>query len=222
MKLYAILLVSTVLLVYAASHNKRLNFRKRWMSAIITATIVSVPFIIWDIHFTNLGIWGFTEKYLIVLYFFNLPIEEVLFFFVVPIACLLIYESVKYLKFRIKISSELIITSSVVSFILAILSVGGIYTTFVLGIYSFVSVLIYTWNDNRRSVFIFTYIATLIPFLIFNSLLTKGVNGTPVVWYNPNEITNIRVGSIPIEDFLYQFVLLFTTVTVYEHLKNKK
>jgi lycopene cyclase domain-containing protein len=67
--------------------------------------------------------------------------------------------------------------------------------------------------------FFYTLVIHYIPFCIFNGLLTNGlahVSPDPVVWYNSLHITNIRITSIPIEDFYYSFLLILANVKVFE------
>ena len=56
--------------------------------------------------------------------------------------------------------------------------------------------------------FLLTYVVCFIPFLIVNGILTGGFTKNPVVWYNENEIIGWRIGTIPIEDSIYNMLLL--------------
>jgi lycopene cyclase domain-containing protein len=61
------------------------------------------------------------------------------------------------------------------------------------------------------------YLVVLIPFFIVNGLLTS----LPVVMYNATSNIGIRIWTIPIEDFIYNFFMLLLIATVYESLKKK-
>ncbi|MEZ4686864.1 MAG: lycopene cyclase domain-containing protein [Bacteroidia bacterium] len=53
--------------------------------------LTAAVFLIWDVIFTHWGVWGFNEDYLLGIYFLKLPLEEWLFFFTVPYACVFVY-----------------------------------------------------------------------------------------------------------------------------------
>jgi lycopene cyclase domain-containing protein len=57
-----------------------------------------------------------------------------------------------------------------------------------------------------------------IPFLLVNGILTY----LPVVIYGSDAITGFRIGSIPIEDFIYSFVMLVCPVCIYEYLGSRR
>ena len=66
-------------------HNK--NIRYLYPSVVISA----VPFIIWDMFATWRGHWSFNPRYVVGINVGNLPIEEYLFFLVVPQSCILLW-----------------------------------------------------------------------------------------------------------------------------------
>ncbi len=59
--------------------------RKALFFFFISCFITAIPFIIWDVYVTDLH-WYFNKKYITGLHIFNLPIEEILFFFTIPYA----------------------------------------------------------------------------------------------------------------------------------------
>ena len=93
--LYLILDLSILLMIIPLSFDKKVSYVSTWKSAFLAIGFVGVPFLIWDILFTEWGIWGFNDSYLSGIYLYNLPIEEVLFFIVVPFACTFIYACAK-------------------------------------------------------------------------------------------------------------------------------
>ena len=71
--------------------------------------------------------------------------------------------------------------------------------------------------------FMLTYLIALIPFLIVNSILTGSFTEEPVVWYNDTHNFGIRLGTIPLEDTVYNLLLLLlsTFFTHYFHTRKK-
>jgi lycopene cyclase domain-containing protein len=220
---YASLLLVTIAIPLALSFDKKVHFWTSWKYLFPAILITAVVFIYWDIQFTKAEIWSFNHRYVLGYYFQGLPIEEWLFFLVVPYACLFIYEvlnsyipKIEFPNLFAAISLGLIILFAIISYF----NCGQLYTFFnflFAGIF-----LAYVIFRNRfkqhLTKFYFTYVIALIPFLIINGVLTA----LPVVEYHPAHILNIRVSTIPIEDFGYLFLLLLMNTSIYETLKTQK
>ena len=79
---YTYLLVdfTCIIVPFIASFYPKHPFYKEWKYFFPANFIVALFFIIWDIIFTERGVWGFNADYLTGYNIVNLPIEEVLFF----------------------------------------------------------------------------------------------------------------------------------------------
>jgi hypothetical protein len=67
------------------------------MAGLFTGIVVmAVVFLIWDAIFTANGVWGFTRATSPARISPGLPIEEWLFFLVVPYSCVFLYEVMRY------------------------------------------------------------------------------------------------------------------------------
>ncbi len=180
-------------------------------------------FIIWDLRFEELGIWKFNPDYITGIYIMNLPIEEWLFFLVIPYCSVFIYE-VLHVKlpafekpnFFVAISLLLLIAFALLAWF-ARQKLYTFFNFFLLTIY-----FGYTIFRNRFKTYLtkfyLTWLISLIPFLLVNGILTA----LPVVEYNNLHILGIRIFTIPFEDFFYFFLLLIMNLTIYEYLKNHK
>jgi len=59
--------------------------------------------------------------------------------------------------------------------------------------------------------------------IVFFKLLVNGyLTSQPIVIYNPQFFLNIRVGSIPLEDFMFGFSMTTMTIIFWERFKVKK
>lgn len=181
-------------------------------------------YIIWDICFTKMGIWSFNDNYITGIKLVNLPIEEVMFFFVIPYCCVFIYECVRaYFPLLQNNASSLLMLklTGIILLIIAILNHDRAYpffTFFFNGLFIF-ALLAFQKKKLiiNLTAFLVAYLIILIPFLIVNGLLTA----IPVVLYNDNENLGIRLYTIPIEDIFYGMLLIMMNVVGYERFKIK-
>ena len=94
--LYLILNAFTISFPLLRSFESKVAYYKGFRSLFKAMLIVSGFFLVWDIWFTQMGVWGFTPAYLSGIELFGLPLGEYLFFITVPFSCVFIYECLKY------------------------------------------------------------------------------------------------------------------------------
>ena len=90
--LYLLLNLGTLSVPLLRSFESRIAYCKTFGSLAKAMLIVSGFFLVWDIWFTELGVWGFTPAYLSGIFLFGLPLGEYLFFITVPFSCIFIYK----------------------------------------------------------------------------------------------------------------------------------
>ena len=216
---YLILNIVTIAVPLARSFEHRIAFYKKFVSLFLSIAITAAAFLIWDHFFTISGIWSFNPEYLVGIYWFNLPIEEWMFFFTVPFACVFIYEVLNYFfkndPFP-KIVKPLTITLIAVFALIAIFNLDRLYTAITFSAAAVLLALQLLIKAPYLGKFFRTYFVHLIPFLIINGFLTA----LPVVIYNNTENLGIRIGTIPVEDTVYSMVLLLMNITLYEHFNK--
>ena len=177
--------------------------------------MVSTCYLLWDILVTARGEWSFNGKYLTGVQILNIPLEEVLFFITVPYSCLFIYEVVLYAtkgsKFRLPASVIIAMILALLASSLAFYPQG--YTTKALascGFFLMIALLLDRPLLESKQYWIWLAIC-YVPFLIINTVLTA----LPVVEYNSKAIWGLRVGTIPLEDFFYNYAMLSFYLLVY-------
>lgn len=185
----------------------------------------AIFFIIWDEVFTRMGIWGFNPKYLIGIYLYSLPLEEVMFFFCIPYACIFTYFVVNHFVERDYLFPHQELISSALVILLLVL--GGYYlnqlytaaTFLVTGF--FLSYQMIKLRPRYMGRFYFSFIFILIPFFIVNGILTGSFIDEPVIWYNDKETLGIRIGTIPIEDVFYGLLMTLMSISIAEELEAR-
>ncbi|MBK8661098.1 MAG: lycopene cyclase domain-containing protein [Ignavibacteriales bacterium] len=95
MSRYLLINLLTVLFPVILSFEKKISFYKKFKYLLFSILTVSPFYLVWDAVATSRGDWGFSPEYLIEIYIFGLPLEEVLFFVTVPYSCIFIFETVK-------------------------------------------------------------------------------------------------------------------------------
>lgn len=219
--IYLALILFTLSYPLYKSFEEKINYVSKWkflFPAIISSAIF---FIAWDIWFTKIGVWKFNPDYILGIYILNLPIEEWLFFIVIPFACIFIYEVMNYfVKKDVLKNYTPLITIVLVIFLVAfsVLYADRIYTFITFSLLAFFLLTHqYVIKSDYLGKFYLAWLICIIPFLIVNGVLTA----MPVLIYNNAENMAIRIITIPLEDFFYGMLNILQVVTVYELLKKK-
>ena len=222
MYIYLYLNLFTIFFPLVLSFDKRVAFYKNWPYLFPAITVNAVIFIIWDIYFTYLGVWDFNPEYLLGIYFFGLPLEEILFFITVPYACVFIYECLNaYIPkdFFRPYATGLSLALILILIPLGLFFLPRLYTSITFLGLSIMQLLHYRLLKNQvLGRFYVAYFVHLIPFLLVNGVLTA----LPVVLYNNNYNLGVRLTTIPIEDTMYSMLMLLITISVYEVLRRRK
>jgi len=229
---YFLILAASLAGPLLLSFDKKVAFYKKWKYLFQAMLLPALFFLVWDELKTRAGVWSFSDEHIVGIKLLSLPIEEVLFFFVVPYCCVFIYEcvicyfpSVKQKKWGMPV----LMMMGVLFFIAAVFSYGKAYT-FYTSLFNTLFIaalfLFQKWFKGfNASAFLISYLVIVVPFLIVNGLLT----GIPVVLYNDAENLGFRIFSflpwpmnnIPVEDIFYGMLLILMNVSLFERLRNK-
>lgn len=220
--LYLIINLATISVPFIFSFHPRLQFYKKWKHYFPAMLITGLVFILWDEAFTIMGVWGFNKTYVTGIFIGSLPLEEILFFFCIPYACLFTYEAFKtLLSKQFKGGRIISITLIIISFGIAATNTSQWYTmTTFFGLGLVLTIDLLSTKSNDRALFFFTYLILLFPFFIVNGILTGSFIEAPVVWYNDNENLGMRFGTIPVEDIFYGMLLVLISVMIAEALSK--
>lgn len=218
MQHYVYLLVNflTVIVCFVFSFHPKIKFYLYFRAFAKASLLVAVFFILWDVWFTRTGVWWFNERYILGIYFFHLPLEEVLFFICIPFSCIFTYFCMdRFLRIRVseRIERLVVFFSMFFSLLICSLYPGRLYTLvtfcttfFTLGMLYFV--LRVNWIGKASLV----YSILMIGFFIVNGVLTGTGLTEPIVNYNPEELLNVRLLTIPVEDAVYGYEMFLWNV----------
>jgi lycopene cyclase domain-containing protein len=224
MSLYLVLNIFIIGTIFL-SFDKKVAFYRHFKSLFIAIIIVGCIFIPWDIWFAEKGVWGFNNEYLLGIDYFRLPLEEWLFFITVPFSCVFIHYVLKaYFKKIIqwRYTTLLWYVFSVFLLIVGILNYDQFYTFTVFSLCSIAIGIITYINSIFMRDFLRTYLVCFIPFIIVNGILTGSLTEKPIVWYNEDQIIGWRIGTIPIEDTVYNMLLVVLATFFTSNFQAKK
>jgi len=227
MKPYTYLLVNffAVVVCFAFSFDRRIRFNEHFAAFIKAATVGAVPFIAWDIWFTRHGVWWFNDNYTLGWHLFGLPIEEWLFFFCIPFACVFTYYCLtKFfnLSWMSSFQNIIVFITIIVCAVTALLYDYRIYT--LVTCLATIGVLFYLhfierakWIGEASLVFVL-----LMPgFFLVNGVLTGSGLDAPIVNYNPDAFLNIRMLTIPVEDAVYGYTQFLVAVFLFKKFQKR-
>lgn len=244
---YTYLLVNLWIVLFPLifSFESRVMFYKKWIQLFWSALPVSLFFIVWDFWATSRGHWAFNPAYTLDLKLGNLPLEEVLFFITVPYSTIFLYELTTYIFNKKQIlnyvstplntskihpsvreqrdqnSKKLELDSICILFLfLGMYFLGFLskeYSGFVLLVTAASTQALARQKLLMSKIFWSWMVLCIFLFMMTNSVLT----GLPVVTYDVQFNTGVRVGSIPIEDFFYNWSLLGLYVFSYKKVTNR-
>ena len=190
------------------SRDRDVAYQRNFPALAVATIIVGTPYILWDLFATAQGDWSFNPLYVTGVNIKNLPVEEICFFVTVPYACLFIYEILARSAQEKRLCLPTAVLWAAVGALLAgaWLFANQSYTAKALSSCAlFLGFAL--WLDrpllNSRHYWLWLAIC-LIPFAIVNTILTA----LPVVQYNSSAIWGVRIGTIPVEDFFYNYSLL--------------
>jgi lycopene cyclase domain-containing protein len=222
---YLLVDVGAAIVPFLFSFHPKLRFNKQFGAFAVGNIIASIVFLIWDGIFTAKGVWGFNPRYVMGIYVYNMPLEELLFFICIPFACTFTYHCLAQfhdLSWKRGIEKPVVTVLAILLLLTGFVYIDRLYTSV-----SFISTavlllaLIFVFKVNWLARFLSVYIVLLLPFFIVNGILTGSGLEEPVVWYNNNENLGIRMFTIPFEDIFYGLEMMLLNLFFYERYRGK-
>lgn len=214
----------TILMPFIFTFHPKIKFHKAWKAFSPAVLITGLLFLIWDGWFTSIGVWGFNEQYITGLKVDNLPIEEVLFFFCIPYACVFTFYCIDLFMSR-SLSRQW--EDGITVLLIMLLGITGIanysklYPAFTfISLAGLLLIARYVLHIGWLGRFYIVYALLLLPFLIVNGILTGTGLEAPVVWYNQAQIIGIRIATIPVEDIFYGMELILINLLLYRRFNQ--
>jgi len=222
---YFLVLFLAIVFPVLLSFDRKVAFYRLWKYIFPAILITAFLFILWDILFTHLGVWSFNRQYLSGIYVFNLPVEEILFFMVVPYAALFTYEVLRvyvqkdylgqYARFISLFLAVVLIPSGLIFYDRLYTSSNLIFCGLLVLFFQFL--LRVSWMGR----FYLAFGVILVPFVLVNGVLTGSWIDGEIVSYNNAENLGLRIMTIPVEDIFYGMSLILLSTGFFEYFRKK-
>lgn len=197
-------------------------FAGGWAPALRAVLIGALPFVAWDVAVVERH-WWFEPTRVLGVSPLGLPIEEWLFFLVVPLACLFTWEvlvagaraQLRPLGAIGKVGLAALALACVLAWVL-----GREYTALALAALVLALVLdeaLGTGLAGSRRAHVHALVVLGLT-SIFNGWLTA----RPIVHYDESFTLGVRVGTIPVEDFAFGLALVIVTTALYQRARDRR
>lgn len=228
MKPYTYLLIDffSVIICFIASFDKRIQFNKYFAAFFLSAAIAATPFLAWDIWFTKTGVWWFNTDYTTGIILAGMPIEEWLFFFCIPFACVFTYyclDKFFNLAWTGALNNVIVFLGFIVCVVVMLLYYNRTYT-FVTAAFTLAVLLFLHFIAKKEWIgeATFVYLVLMLGFFPVNGLLTGSGLEKPIVNYNPSEFMGIRMFTIPVEDAVYGYSQFLLNIYFFKLLQRNE
>jgi lycopene cyclase domain-containing protein len=218
---YLTIIVLAFLGPFVLSFDSRVHYYKKWRPLAASMLIIAPIYIVWDAVATDRGDWWFNEEYTSGIHILGLPLAEVLFFFVVPYACIFIYEVLLYYigDKELPFNRWAYVGAAILLLVLAAVFIDQYYTATVLvftAAFLYIAAVLYPAILKARAYWQYV-LMSIVPFFIVNYLLTS----IPIVLYSDEAIWGVKITTIPAEDLIYNFSMLSFYLLVYVYFKRR-
>lgn len=201
----------------------KIRFAEKLKYVMPSILISGIIFLLWDIKFTGVGIWIYKPEFAVGLSHKGLPVEQWLFYLLVPFSGMVVYEFVKRRFATLDLNNVFIGISLLLILVFAVIAYMyrvRFYTFFVFlftTIYLGYTIFRKQYKSHLTSFYI-TFILMLIPYLLFSLPLTWET----AIEYHQEQVLGVWIGMMPVENLIFLFLLLLINLTVYEYLSERK
>lgn len=184
-----------------------------WLRLLQVFVFVSVPFVLLDALSHDRGWWAYNPHFITGVRLGGLPLEEIMFFFVIPFACLYLYSAAvraaKDSPIRRRLLWRGVLGLCMAASLALVLLQPKERTVVDAVLFIIIATMAMVRPPTRIGALWLTVIVGL--FLLVNTALTA----LPIVTYDRAFGSVYRLGTIPLEDVLYNFSFLYLSLLVW-------
>lgn len=183
--------------------------------------VVALPWILLDIGSHYRGWWEYNPQYTLGVRFFGLPLEEIIFFFVVPFASAVVWHVLgRHIKGWVRSKTAHVVLGTLLAVLIALLAFFVEEERTLVDAGVAILTVVALWDSS---------LPTMRQWWVWNvvvlGLLVVGnlaLSSTQIVMYNPHLATGWQIGAMPLEDVIYNFSLLNLFLLAWQDLLHRR
>lgn len=202
----------------------RIRFYKEMKTLLPAIFLTESLFMVWNVCFEKMGIWGFNAHLLCGSSLFGIPLEEWMLFFIFPYTCIFLLNYLQLslpLQWSKKVDYFLVILLLLFCIVGCVFFHSKIYTFTILLLTAIVNaVVFFGYTPKWYRHFILAFLVFYSAFFVLNGVASYYITG-PIVWYRTSAIVNLKFLELPLENCLFYFNLFLVNVVIYSRFRKK-
>lgn len=204
---YLLLDLGAIASAFGVGFWKQQRWLRQWKPTVLAITLVGALFVVWDVMAAAAGHWSFNPSFTLGAAVAGLPLEELLFFVAIPLVALSAWELCNAQP-AAPSRGFAAAQGGVLGASMALVLMNPHGYSLLAGLAAGVTAIWWLRQPyGPRNWLVFQGVA-LVLFIGGNAFLTA----LPIVSYDAAHFSNVRLGTIPVEDFFYNYALVGITV----------
>jgi len=199
------------------------DFRKKLRYAVPAILISGFLFLLWDIRFTEAGVWSYDADFTLGIFYKGLPLEQWLFYLIIPCSGLVIYEVIKarfsaldWNNAFTAIGLLMVVGLAIAAYIYCV-QVYTFYCSLLTAVYLGYTIFRMQFKSHLTHFFL-SYLVVLVPYFLLSGILSWNL----AIEYHQEQVLNVRFWMMPVENLVFLFLLMLMNTTVYEYLSERR
>ncbi len=207
----------------ALSFGNEIHYFKKWKFVIPASLITVGIFLPLEIWFVKNGIKGYNPAYLLGPEFSGIPLEDLLYLFIIGFAFIFAFEAMRHYLQKPPfpyMGKSFSVAMAILLIPVAIFNPLLYTSTIFLILAGLLLVHQFIFKTQWMGYFHLTFLLILPPMGLIRTVMTGTLIKDHVIWFSDDKTLGDRLFNLPIESLFYGVLQVLVAVTIYELLKT--